>query len=157
MINLGRLAAEEGRFAEAHRYLDDARARLEALGAESYLIEADARRAQAFILEGRHADVVELATTALRRMRSTGELGVRSALLERLLGLAAVQARTPDEGEPHFDESIRLARSLGAEYELGRTLHAKVVTGFASDAEASEAEAILERLGIVALPSVPLP
>ena len=157
MINLGRLAAEEGRFAEAHRYLDDARAQLEALGAESYLIEADARRAQAFILEGRHADVVELATTALGRMRSAGELGVRSALLERLLGLAAVQARTPEKGAPHFDESIRLARSLGAEYELGRTLHAKVVTGFASEEEASEAEAILQRLGIVALPSVPLP
>ena len=102
MINLGRLAAEKGRFAEAHRYLDDARAQLEALGAESYLIEADARRAQAFILEGRHADVVELATTALGRMRSSGELGVRSALLERLLGLAAVQARSPDEGRAAF-------------------------------------------------------
>ena len=157
MINLGRLAAEEGRFTEAHRYLDDARAQLEELGAESYLIEADARRAQAFILEGRHADVVELATTALERMRSTGELGVRSALLERLLGLAAVQARAPEQAEPHFDESIRLARSLGAEYELGRTLHAKVVTGFASDEEANEAESILGRLGIVALPTVPLP
>ena len=34
MINLGRLAAEEGRFEEAHRYLDDARAQLEALGAD---------------------------------------------------------------------------------------------------------------------------
>ena len=96
MINLGRLAAEEGRFADAHRYLDDARAQLEALGAESFLIEADARRAQAFILEGaarrrgRAGD-----RTALERMRSAGELGVRSALLERLLGLAAVQARTP--------------------------------------------------------------
>ena len=90
-------------------------------------------------------------------MRSAGELSVRSALLERLLGLAAVQARTPEEAVPHFDESVRLARSLGAEYELGRTLHAKVFTGFASDEEASEAEAILERLGIVALPVVPLP
>ena len=157
MINLGRLAAEEGRFAEAHRYLDDARGELEALGAESFLIEADARRAQAFILEGRHDDVVELATTALARMRNSGELGVRSALLERLLGLAAVQARAPQEAEPHFDESVRLARSLGAQYELGRTLHAKVVTGFASDDEAGEAEAILTRLGIVALPAVPLP
>ena len=157
MINLGRLAAEQGRFAEAHRYLDDARAQLEELGAESYLIEADARRAQAFILEGRYADVVELATTALERVRSTGELGVRSALLERLLGLAAVQARAPEQAEPHFDESIRLARLLGAEYELGRTLHAKALTGFASEDEASEAESILERLGIVALPVVPLP
>ena len=156
-INLGRLAAEEGRFAEAHRQLDDARARLEELGAESFLIEADARRAQAFILEGRHEDVVELANTALERMRSSGELGVRSALLERLLGLAAVQARTPDEAPSHFEESLRLARSLGAEYERGRTLHAKVMTGFATDDEARESEMILERLGVVALPAVPLP
>ena len=157
MINLGRLAAEEGRFAEAHRYLDDARAMLEALGAESFLIEADARRAQAFVLEGRHGDVADLATTALARMRGTGELGVRSALLERLLGLAAVQARRPAEAGPHFEESLRLARSLGAEYELGRTLHAKGLTGFASEEETTEAEAILERLGVVALPAVPLP
>ena len=156
-INLGRLSAEEGRFAEAHRHLDDARGQLEALGAESFLIEADARRAQALILEGRHDAVLELATTALERMRSAGELGVRSALLERLLGLAAVQARTPEQAVPHFEESLRLARSLGADYELGRTLHAKVLTGFASEAEAREAEAILERLGVVALPAVPLP
>ena len=66
-------------------------------------------------------------------MAQIGEVGVRSALLERLLGLAAVQARVPQEALPHFDESIRLARTLGAEYELGRTLHAKTVTGFASD------------------------
>ncbi len=157
LVNLGRLAAEEGRFADAHGHLDEAREQLVTLGAESFLIEADARRAQAFILEGRHADVVELAETALARMRASGELGVRSALLERLLGLAAVQARTPAAAPPHFDESIGLARSLGAEYELGRTLHAKVVTGFASDEETEEAEAILERLGVVSLPEVPLP
>ncbi len=156
-INLGRLAAEEGRFADAHDYLDDARAQLELLGAESYLIETDARKAQAFVLEGRHAEAAERAQEALERMRAAGELGVRSALLERLLALAAVQARVPAEAVPHFEESVRLARSLGAQYELGRTLHAKFVTGLASDDELGEAEAILERLGIVALPDVPLP
>ena len=87
MINLGRLAAEEGRFAEAHRYLDDARAQLEALGAESFLIEADARRAQAFILEGRHADVVELATTALGADAQHGRA-------RRALGAARAAARS---------------------------------------------------------------
>ena len=157
LINLGRLAAEESRFADAHTFLDDARDLLVSLGAESFLIEADARRAQAFVLEGRHGDVVELATTALERMRTTGELGVRSALLERLLGLAAIQARTPERAPAHFDESLRLARALGADYELGRTLHAKVVTGFATAEETAEAESILARLGIVSLPEVPLP
>jgi tetratricopeptide (TPR) repeat protein len=156
-INLGRLAAEEGRFVDAHAYLDDARAHLELLGAESYLIETDARRAQAFVLEGRHAEAAERAQEALERMRAAGELGVRSALLERLLALAAVQARAPADAVPHFEESVRLARSLGAQYELGRTLHAKFVTGLASDDELGEAEAILARLGVVALPDVPLP
>jgi tetratricopeptide (TPR) repeat protein len=156
-INLGRLAAEEGRFADAHASLDDARAQLELLGAESYLIETDARRAQAFVLEGRHEEAAERAQEALERMRAAGELGVRSALLERLLALAAVQARATAEAKPHFDESLRLARSLGAQYELARTLHAKFVTGLASDDELGEAEAILERLGVVALPDVPLP
>jgi tetratricopeptide (TPR) repeat protein len=156
-INLGRLAAEQARFAEAYDHFDAARAQLETLGAESFLIEADARRAQALVLEGRHADAAELARCALERMETAGEVGVRSALLERLLGVAAVQARTPDEAQPHFEASLAIARKLGADYEIARTLQAKAVTGFASDEERSEAGQIMARLGVVSFPPVPLP
>src|SRR5581483_4360957 len=92
-INLGRVAAEQGRFADAHALLDEASELLRGLGSESFLIEADARRAQAWVLEGRHADAAALAADALGRMQASGEVGVRSALLERLLAVAAVQAR----------------------------------------------------------------
>ncbi len=156
-INLGRLAAAGGRFADAHHHFDDATAQLSQLGSESFLIEADARRAEAFLLEGRHGDATALAASALERMRGTGEIGVRSALLERILGLAAVQARRPEDAPPHFDASIKLTRELDAQYEVARTLQAQLMTGFADDEEAVEAEAILERLGVVSLPDVPLP
>ena len=156
-INLGRLSAEQGRFEDAQAQFDAAQAQLEALGAESFLIEADARRAQALVLEGRHADAAELARASLARMEAAGEVGVRSALLERLLAIAAVQARTPDEAPPHFDAALAVARKLGADYEVARTLQAKAFTGFASDAECAEAEQIMARLGVASFPAVPLP
>ena len=55
------------------------------------------------------------------------------------------------------DDRQQQGRQHGADYEVGRTLQAKVVTGFASDGELDEAEAIMERLGVVSLPDVPLP
>jgi hypothetical protein len=90
-------------------------------------------------------------------MEGTGEAGVRAALLERLLAVAAVQDRRRDDAPPHFDESLRIGREFGADYEVGRTLQAKVLTGFATDEELEEAEAIMSRLGVVSLPNVPLP
>jgi class 3 adenylate cyclase/tetratricopeptide (TPR) repeat protein len=154
---LGRIAAEEGRFEDAHRLLDDARARFESLGNESLLLEAEARRAQAFVLEGHHADAEAAARTALEGTRAIGEVGVRLALLERLLAVAAVQSRDRDAAPPHFAESLRVARDLGADYEVARTLQAKILTGFASDEELDEAQQIMERLGVRSLPAVPLP
>ena len=65
--------------------------------------------------------------------------------------------RRREEAPPHFDASLRLGRELGADYEVGRTLQAKVLTGFASDDELAEAEAIMARLGVVSLPAPPLP
>jgi class 3 adenylate cyclase/tetratricopeptide (TPR) repeat protein len=156
-INLGRLAAAEGRFADAARQFDDASAQLTELGSESFLIEAEARRAEAFVLEGRHDDAASLAERALDGMTRTGEVGVRSALLERVLGLAAVQARRRDDAPPHLDKSLQVARELGADYEVARTLRARVATGLAADGESAEADAILERLGVVWTPDVPLP
>jgi tetratricopeptide (TPR) repeat protein len=154
---LGRIAAEQGRFAEAHTLLGSARDQFAALGSESLLVEADARRAQAFVLEGRHAEAAALAAEALDRMDAIGEVGVRLVLLQRLLALAAVQARTPAEAPAHFEEGLRIARELGADYEVARTLQARVATGLGSDEDAKEAEAIMERLGVVSFPSVPLP
>jgi class 3 adenylate cyclase/tetratricopeptide (TPR) repeat protein len=157
LVYLGHLAAEQRRFADAYALLDDASERLAGLGSKSFLIEADARRAQAYVLEGRHAEAAELAQSCLDRMQETGEAGVRAAMLERLLAVTAVQARRPEDAPAHFAESLRLGREFGADYEVARTLQAKVLTGFADDAELEEAEEIMERLGVVSFPDVPLP
>jgi hypothetical protein len=103
----------------------------------------------------RHEEV-SLAHGCLER-EGDGEVGARTALLERLLAVAAVQGRRRDDALPHFEASLRLGREHGADYEVGRTLQAKVVTGFASGGELEEAEAIMERLGVASLPYVPLP
>jgi tetratricopeptide (TPR) repeat protein len=157
LVYLGHLAAERARFEDASTLFDTALEQLAAVGSKSLLIEADARRAQAYVLEGRHDEAAALAQDCLEREQETGEAGVRTALLERLLAVSAVQARRREEAPPHFDASLRLGRELGADYEVGRTLQAKVLTGFASDEELAEAEAIMARLGVVSLPDVPLP
>ncbi|HZQ16338.1 MAG TPA: AAA family ATPase [Gaiellaceae bacterium] len=154
---LGHLAAEQGRFADAHRLFDEATRQLAELGSKSYLVEADARRAQAFVLEGRHAEAAELAADCLERMRETGETGTRAVLLERLLAVAAVQGRRRDEAPPHFEAALRLAREAGADYEIARTLQVMGMTGFASGEQLAEAEQIMQRLGVVSFPDVPLP
>ena len=51
---------------------------------------------------------------------------MRTALLERLLAVAAVQARRREEASPHFEESLRIGRGTRRHYEVGRTLQAKV-------------------------------
>jgi hypothetical protein len=87
-------------------------------------------------------------------MTETGEIGTRTALLERLLGWASVQGRQPEAAPPHFDESLRVAHELGAQYEIARTLRARADAGLGSD---EDAQTIFDRLGVVRLPAVPLP
>jgi tetratricopeptide (TPR) repeat protein len=157
LVYLGHLAAEQSRFDDASGLFDTAVERLAATGSKSLLIEAEARRAQAYVLEGRHQEATALAQQCLEREQETGEAGGRTALLERLLAVAAIQDRRREDAPPHFEESLRVGREFGAYYEVARTLQAKVLTGFASDEELAEAEAIMARLGVVSLPHVPLP
>jgi class 3 adenylate cyclase/tetratricopeptide (TPR) repeat protein len=153
--NLGRLAARAGRFEEAHELLDDALAQFEALGSERFLVETNARRAECLVLEGRHGEALELATAALGGAERS-PVGGLEALLERLAGLALHQGRRAEEARPHLEASLVRARELGAEYEVALTLRALAETG-RDEAVAAESQAILDRLGVVSLPRVPLP
>jgi tetratricopeptide (TPR) repeat protein len=144
--NLGRLAARSGRFEEADGLLRDARERFEALGSEALAQEADARRVECFVLSGRFQEALELLP---RVAAEAGREGVLPAFLERLYGYALVQARRPDEAGAHFDGSKELAQSVGATYELALTLEAV--------GDGAAARAILEDLGVVATPRIPLP
>jgi tetratricopeptide (TPR) repeat protein len=155
--NLGRLAARDGRFAEAHELFDDSAAGFAAIDAGRYVNETHARRAECLVLEGRFAEALEVASALVEAARET-PFGGLEALVERTIGLALHQARRPEEGRPHLLESLRIARDLEAVYERALTLRALADTK-APDAEAhrAESEALLARLGVVALAKVPLP
>ncbi|MGH3044058.1 MAG: ATP-binding protein, partial [Gaiellaceae bacterium] len=155
--NLGRLAARDGRFAEAHQLLDEAAAAFSAIDASRYVNETHARRAECLVLEGRYSEALEVASALLEAARET-PFGGLEALVERTIGLALHQARKPDVGTPHLLESLRIARDLGVVYEEALTLRALVDTKAPdADAQREESDAILARLGVVAVPKVPLP
>lgn len=59
---------------------------------------------------------------------------------------------------PHLEESLCLARDLNAGFDVALTLRA--MASVHCDGEAAlrlESDAILERLGVVSVPNVPLP
>jgi class 3 adenylate cyclase/tetratricopeptide (TPR) repeat protein len=149
--NLGRAAARAGEFDEGHRLQDEALRLFEQIGAEAFVLEARSRKAECLVLEGRFQEALEL----LGPLLDNGAAGQRAAI-ERLAGYALVQSRAPfDQAKPHFDASVAAADAAHAQYELALTRRALAETsGAGHDAEA---EAMLERLGVVRTAPVPLP
>ena len=155
--NLGRVLARAGRTEEARELLDEARRSFLALGNPAWAAEATARIAEAHVIAGEHREALEAATAALAEAKVTGAPPVLEAMVERLIGYALVQSRRRDEAIPHLARSVQLARELGAEFEIALTLKALADCGLAAAERARESEEILTRLGVVAVPRVPLP
>jgi class 3 adenylate cyclase/tetratricopeptide (TPR) repeat protein len=157
LSNLARAAARSGRFDEAHELFDEALVVFAELSAERFAVEAKARIAECLVFEGRYREALEVATEC-REAAAKSPVGGVEALILRSIGYAYHQARQPEEGRPHFEESLRIARELKVQYEVALTLRAMVATKFPdADALAAESDEILERLGVVSVPSVPLP
>ena len=157
LSNLGRAAARAGRFEEAHAFFDEALRLFEELSAERFLSETQARRAECLLFEGRYAAALALASEVREAARKS-PVGGLEALLERVIGLSHVQARRPADASPHLEDSLRLARELKAEFEVGQTLGAMASLGWeGADALRAESDAILARLGVISVPKVPLP
>jgi tetratricopeptide (TPR) repeat protein len=148
--NLGRVAARAGRFDEGEKLLQDALAEFEELGAESLVLETRTRLAESLVLAGRHKEALALVRPLIAR-----ETSPQQAAIERLAGYAIVQSRAGfAKARSHFDASLETARATDTPYELALTLRAVAET---SGAESPEADEILARLGVVFVPSVPLP
>jgi class 3 adenylate cyclase/tetratricopeptide (TPR) repeat protein len=155
--NLGRALARAGRGEEARALLTEARATFTELGNPAWAAEATARIAESHVVAGEHREALETAMAALEEARASGAPPVLEAMIERLLGYALVQQRRKEEAGPHFARSLELARDLGADLEIALTLKATADTSLAGQEAASESEEILGRLGVVALPRLPLP
>ncbi|MCW2966080.1 MAG: tetratricopeptide repeat protein [Actinomycetia bacterium] len=155
--NLGVIAARQGSFDEARRLLAEARTQFEEIGAGSFALHMRVREAEALVLEGQHTEAIELAKATGAALAAAGEVGVHNAQIERLIGYALVQARRPDEARAHLEESVRIARELNAAYEEALTLKALADTQLGGPADSASARRILDGLGVVTVPVVPLP
>jgi tetratricopeptide (TPR) repeat protein len=153
-MNLGRLAARTTRFEEAHAMFDSAGETLRSTGSRSFVFETHVLRIECLVFEGRHREALERAATALDRAASLGQLELRGPTIERSIGYALCQDRRPQEAVPHFERSLELARAAGARYDIALTLRAIAETRGETSAEADD---LFRQLGVVALPSVPLP
>ncbi len=157
LSNLGRAAARDGRFEDAHAHFEEALAIFEELAAERFVLEGMARRAECLVLESSPDGALALVAECRERARKT-PVGGLEALIERVTGLALAQKGDREAAMHHLSESLRLAREVNAEFEVGLALQALAAVGH-EDAAAlrSESDAILERLGCVAVPEIPLP
>jgi class 3 adenylate cyclase/tetratricopeptide (TPR) repeat protein len=153
--NLGRLAARAGRHREAAEMLEQAVKLFREVGAERGAIETEARMAENLLLAGELDEALTLATETLERAGRSG-LAVIRAMLERIRGYAFLAMGREEDAARSIDESLALARSVGADYEVAQTLIAAARLA-ESRAEPSsrplddEAHTILERLGVVRL------
>ena len=153
-MNLGRIASYGGRFVEAHGFLDETAEKLREIGSEGHALEADMRRVECLVLEGRPGEALELAEQAVARPGSSAGWPRSGPPLERWLGYALYQSGRAAEARSHFDVSLRLGREARAEYHVALTLRALAET---SGGVTTESEELFERLGVVATPSAALP
>jgi tetratricopeptide (TPR) repeat protein len=158
--NLGRAAARGGRLDEASELLNEALYGFREIGAKSFVLETEARIAENFIFGGHHAAALHRATDTLQGAKEMSGTTVLQAVLQRLRGYARLQEGDPDGALRCLGESLRLGRSVGAEYEVAMTLEALARLALAGGRAAAsdylaEARFILERLGVVSTPRVP--
>jgi class 3 adenylate cyclase/tetratricopeptide (TPR) repeat protein len=148
--NLARTWAREGRSGEALPELEESLAGFREIDAASFVVEAQARIAEAILLAGREPDrAYAVAEEALAGATEVGGMAAAEAMLHRLRGYALLQAGDAAAAREPLEESLRVAKAAQADYEVALTL--------AALGEGAESEEMLARLGAVSVPTVPLP
>jgi tetratricopeptide (TPR) repeat protein len=113
------------------------------------------------VLAGEPTEALRHADEALRTLADGEAPPALLALLHRVRGYALLQLGDPDGAEQCLDESIRVAREGDSSYELALSLGAaarlRERTSGNDEGKSSEAARLLESLGVVSVPEVPLP
>lgn len=140
--------------------LGDARDEYRDAASLAELCNAEGWIAECLMLQGDAEAALAFATEVLERSRSLKGVFDVIALLNRVRGSALLQLGGLEEAEEALDAAVDEARERNATYELALSLDALAtlagVTGDgASDLE-RERDAILERLGVVGIPGIPL-
>jgi class 3 adenylate cyclase/tetratricopeptide (TPR) repeat protein len=153
----GRTLMGLGRLEEATARFDDARPRFVSLGLPQELIALDAAQAECLMFSGRLDDALYLASAALNRARALHATALVSVLL-RIQAFALLVAGRHMEAGRTLEAGLQSSNRADGQHERALMLMALARTpGMGSDAESRalrrESEEILDRLGVVAVPS----
>jgi len=158
----GRAASRAGRIDDALSLLGAARSEFEFVGAHGDVLEVDARVAECLLFTGEPARALSSASDLCHRAQAEGGVAVLTPQLERVRGYAMIQLDDRSGALEAFEHSLSAARARGADYEVALTLQALLRLhaphgGLVPEGAVEESGAILERLGVIAVPAVPLP
>jgi DNA-binding NtrC family response regulator/tetratricopeptide (TPR) repeat protein len=128
---LGDVQRDEGRLDQARRYYGRALVLAASIAPEGDIVmEVRHRQGECLGRLGRPAEAVDLLRQALGQARRLGdrfeEGAIRRSLAVNLLALA-----DPDSAVSAINDSVRLLREVGAEYELAQSLVVAAETGLA--------------------------
>jgi class 3 adenylate cyclase/tetratricopeptide (TPR) repeat protein len=148
--NLGRAAARSGDLDAAAGLLARARSELTRIGADSLAIEAEGREAERLLFVPAPEEALAVALHA----RARTDQPVQRAFLDRTIGWALAQQGLADDAVAKLEESLAAAVASSTPYEEALTRLALARITSSDERAASE---ILTRLGVVTVPSPPLP
>lgn len=160
-LNLGIIDGRERRWEQSEQRLTDARARFEAIGSDSYVLETRVRLAEAAMLAGRSTDAREILQAA-SRVPSSVEAFPQTRIAERRVsGLVLLQQGQDLAGADALREAHGLALENENAYEQALCCHflsrVPALTTIDRRKARTEAEQIFARLGVVRIAEVPLP
>jgi predicted ATPase/class 3 adenylate cyclase len=158
---LGRVASRAGRFEQAMQLFEEARSLARDVRAEGEVLETNARIAECLLLQGHAEEALALSLDALGRAKALGGVAAQSPMAHRVRAYALMQMGSLDEAAVALDQSLELARSRKATFEVALTLRALMdlasLRGEPAPSEAQESRPILDQLGVVSVPEIPLP
>jgi tetratricopeptide (TPR) repeat protein len=158
---LARVAARAGRLEDALGFLRDAKDAYVAVGAREDELGADAREAEFRVVMGAASEALALADVAAERAQAEEGEGLNGSLIARVRGYALAQLHRDEEARAAFEEGVRVARTREEPYDVALSLIGlarlqRARQGTFDDAALEEASAIIERLGVIAVPAIPI-
>ena len=154
-LNLGRADARAGMADRAQRRLDIAGEKFAEMGAQSYVVDTNIRRAEAFTLNGEFDKASKLAESILREVTPTVHNKVFGSTLFRILAFCCEAEGDAAGSRANLEKSLQLAHEADAAFEVALTLEGLI--RFHRDDERSaswqeEETELFQRLGVIATP-----
>jgi class 3 adenylate cyclase/tetratricopeptide (TPR) repeat protein len=160
---LGRTAAAAGRFDDALAQFAEAREIFDEIGAKAYVFLIEVRTAELYVRMRDPVRALEQAEEAFgtaSELEGT-EIPAQLPLLHRICAYAHIQLLDLDEARSDLEKSLATARARQKPHEIALAVAAlgqldRIERRTPDTAAEADAGAILERLGVISMPALPL-